>query len=85
MDLQESNLTLISHESSNGLPSLKGHIEHLIFVDCLQRFAQRIKHLYDLETQGEIEPEKTRECIRFSLDQLHRAKQDLGILEQPAA
>lgn len=72
----------IPHEPDSEFLCIQGQIEHLIFVDCLERFAQRIRQIYNLESEGTIDCEKALESIQLSLEMLYRAKQDLGISEE---
>ena len=72
-DWQESN------ESLSDSLRLQGQVEHLIYVDCLQRFAKRMSFLCDSETQGEVNAKQALDYLKLSLDQLSSSKQDLGI------
>ncbi|WP_156820245.1 hypothetical protein [Synechococcus sp. PCC 7336] len=78
MSSQATKASSIPHKSLTEFSFLQSQIEETIYLDCLQRFARRISHLYDLETQGEITPAKALEGIRLSLEMLDRTKQDLS-------
>ena len=72
-DCQDTN------ESLSDSLGLQGQVEHLIYVDCLQRFAKRMHFLCDSESQGDVNSKQALDYLKLSLEQLSSSKQDLGI------
>ena len=75
---RESDYQETSEQQINSL-GLQGQVEHLIYVDCLQRFAKRMRFLCESETHGEVSSKQALDYLKLSLEQLSSTKQDLGI------